>query len=47
MSEKFHFVQIRVYLGFEFVSIRLTLDLNSALGSTERGQDLFREYWDY
>ena len=41
------FVQFFVYLRPEFVSMRLTLDWNSALDSTDRGQDLFREHWDH
>ena len=47
MSEKFHCyfcARFCVYLGPEFVKIRLTLDLNSALDSIDRGQDLFRKH---
>ena len=27
--------------------MRLTIDWNSALDSTDRGRDLFREHWDH
>ena len=50
MSEKFHCYacpNFCVYLGSDFVKIRLTLDLNSALDLIDRGRDFFREYWDH
>ena len=36
-----------VYIESDFLCIRLTLDLNSALDSTDRGKHLFIEHWDH
>ena len=50
MFEKFHCgvsAKFCVYLGSEFVQIRLTLDSNSALDSIDSGQDFFRKHWDH
>ena len=46
MSEKFHcYVRENLFI-LRVLLIKLTLDLNAALGSIDREQDLFREYWD-
>ena len=45
--EKFHCYacpNFCVYLGSDFVKIRLTLDLNSALDLIDRGRGFFIEY---
>ena len=41
------FVRIFVYLGSEFIWMRLNFDWNSALDSPNRGRNLLREHWQH